>query len=376
MQNETLHLCLKHDPLGKVTLPRRNLQQNSWKNTTVSVLLPSYVAVVKRFETCHLNFTLIEMANNLYESERGRAILVVTGWIVLLLVYCTQAGLLVSFLAIHQDSLYGFMCLVFVPALVFTGFFLRRNWKTNKNAEVDKEIWYVWIIWGAYIVPFVVTVAMIFAMVANELTTENTLGVNALKMTLCITPGLLILFLQLAISPSYRKPVLSLSIFAALNIFDGIEMLETFLTQNEKVIEIDDLTKKLNEFLVQNGGNFTNGTEMLKDFLTENVNETYFDLNAGTEISIIVFACVCFLLSSFGLARNKFWGGDEMKERTTTSIVFGFLEIICANLPFLVIRGVIWKKYKHESAVFIAKNIVSLVVGTVECGVLIKMKLQ
>ena len=26
MQNETLHLCLKHDPLGKVTLPRRNLQ--------------------------------------------------------------------------------------------------------------------------------------------------------------------------------------------------------------------------------------------------------------------------------------------------------------------------------------------------------------
>ena len=335
--------------------------------------------MVECFETCDLNLTSIEMANNQNESERARAILVAIGWIVLIVLYLVQAILLILFLALHQNPHFGCMGFAFVPAPVFTGLFMWWSRKTNEDADdsdEDKEIRYVWVIWGAYIVPFVVAVAMIFAMVAKELTTEDTLGVNALRMTLCITPGLLILFLQLAISPSYRKPVLSLSIFAALNIFDGIEMLETFLTQNEKVIEIDDLTLKLNKFLVQNGGNFTNGTEMLKDFLTENVNETYFDLSAGTEISIIVFACVCFLLSSFGLARNKFWGGDEVKERTKTSIVFGFFEIICTNFPFLVIRGVIWKKYKHESAVFIAKNIVSLVVGAVECGVLMTKKIE
>ena len=309
------------------------------------------------------------MANNLHFA---------IGWVVLLLLYFVQAILLILFLALHQNPFYGFMGFAFVPAPVLTGLFLWWSWKANTctTADKDEEIRYVWVIWGAYIVPFVVTVAMIFAIVAKKLTTKDTLGVNALKTALCITPGLLILFLQLAISPSYRKPVLSLSIFAALNIFDGIEILETFLMQNEKIIEIDDLTKKLNEFLVQNGGNFTNGTEILKGFLTENVNEKYFDLNAATEISIIVFACVCFLLSSFGLARNKFWGGDEVKERTKTSIVFGFLEIIGTNLPFLAIRAVIWEKYKHESAVFIAKNIVSLVVGAVECGILIKMKLS
>ena len=190
------------------------------------------------------------------------------GWIVLFLLYWTQAILLILFLACHQNPYYGFMGFAFVPSPVLTGLFLWWCWKTNTCTTADKEeeIRYVWIIWGAYIVPFVVTVAMIFVMVAKELTTKDTLGMNVLKMTLCITPGLLILFLQLAISPSYRKPVLSLSIFAALNIFDGIEMLETFLLQNEKVIEIGDLTEKLNNFLGQNGMNFTNGTEMLQDF--------------------------------------------------------------------------------------------------------------
>jgi hypothetical protein len=299
-------------------------------------------------------------------SAGGSGNLVVAGWIVLFILYCTQAILLTLFLAVHQHGLFGFMSLLFLPALILTGFFLRRNWNTNAN--VDKEIWYVWIIWGAYIVPFVIKVATIFAMVAKDLTTKDTLGINALKMTLCITPGMLILFLQLAICPSYRKPVLSLSIFASLNIFDGIEMLETFLMQNEAVIKIDGLTEELKNFLMKDG----NGTEALKDFLTE--NGTHFDLNAGTEICIILFACICFLLSSFGLARNKFWRKGDIKERTRTSIIFGFLEIIGTNLPFLGVRIAIWKKYKHESAVFVAKNIVSLVVGAVECGILIKIK--
>ena len=74
---------------------------------------------------------------------------------------------------------------------------------------------------------------MIFGKVAHKLTKEDDLGINALIGTLCITPGLLILLLQLTICPSYGKPVLSLSIFAALNIFDGIEMLEIFLMQKE-----------------------------------------------------------------------------------------------------------------------------------------------
>ena len=54
------------------------------------------------------------------------------------------------------------------------------------------------------------------------------------------------------------------------------------------------------------------------------------------------------------------------------------MEIIGTNLPFLVLRAIIWHKY--EAAIFIAKNAVALVVGVVEylilkgyckCGVMV-----
>ena len=128
------------------------------------------------------------------------------------------------------------------------------------------------------------------------------------------------------ICPSYRKPVLSMSIFAALNIFDGIEILEIFLMQNEK--------------------------------------EANFDLNEETEICIVVFACFCFFLSPFGLVRNKFMANGVVKERRETSLFLGPLEIIGTNLPFLVLRAIIWHKY--EAAIFISKNDVALVVGGIE----------
>ena len=69
--------------------------------------------------------------------------------------------------------------------------------------------------------PYIGTVATIFFTAANDFTKEDTrLGIDTLKMTLRNTPDMLIFLLQLETLPFYREPVLSLSIFAALNIFD------------------------------------------------------------------------------------------------------------------------------------------------------------
>jgi hypothetical protein len=191
--------------------------------------------------------------------------LVGLGWITLLVLYVLQVGLFVSFLVIHLDNYaYAAWFVLFVPAIVFIYVFLRTN--KQSYADEDETIWGVWIIWGSYIVAYVITVAVIFGKVAHKLTKDEDLGINALLGTLCITPGILVLLLQLMICPSYRKPVLSLSIFSALNIFDGIEMLEIFLMQKE--------------------GNF--------------------DLGKEIDICIVVFACLCFLFSPFGLIRNQY----------------------------------------------------------------------
>ena len=79
----------------------------------------------------------------------------------------------------------------------------RRNWELL-YAEEDREIWCVWVIWGTYIFAYVVSVAMIFCKVAEKLTKDDDLGINALKATLCITPVLLILLLHLTICPSSK----------------------------------------------------------------------------------------------------------------------------------------------------------------------------
>ena len=260
-------------------------------------------------------------------AERS-ACLVITGWVTLFVLYFAQVGLLVSFLAIHEHPEYGWYSVAFLPAAIFTLFFLRCN---SEFYADEGKIWYVWIIWGLYIVPYIITVATIFATIAKDLTKDDDLGINALMGTLCITPGLLVLLLHLTICPSYRKHVSSLSVFAALNIFDGIEMLEIFLMQKE--------------------GNF--------------------DLTVHMERSIVVFACFCFLLTSLALLRNEFKSNGEVEQRKCLSIILGPFEMFGTNLPFLVLRAIIWHKY--EAAIFIAKNVLALVVGAVEFLVLTGM---
>ena len=289
--------------------------------------------------------------------------LVIFGWITLFILYWSQVGLLVSILAVPQDFLF------FVPAFVFTCVFL--YWSRSASCVAnDKTIWYVWTIWGTYIVAYIVVVSVIFSTITKDLTEKDILGIDALKITLSITPALLILFFQLSICPSYQKPVLYLSIIAALNIVDGIQMLEIFLLQNEERFDFDWKVEDLRNSLMENGGItcLNNETEKLKDFLLR--NERHFDLDSATEVSIIVFACTCFLLSSFGLVRNKFKANGNVEGRAEIWAFFGLMETIGINFPFLVLRIIIWKTHQYSTFLFIAKNAISLVIGAVAFGLL------
>ena len=74
--------------------------------------------------------------------------LAIFGWLTLFILYWGQVGLLVSILAVPHDFL------LFVPAFAFTCDFIRRHWRVY-HADEDRSIWYVWIIWGTYIVVYV-----------------------------------------------------------------------------------------------------------------------------------------------------------------------------------------------------------------------------
>ena len=268
-------------------------------------------------------FAMVESA----ERTLGRSphLVRLVGWTILCILHYVQVYLFVFILAIYLNGLYVFWFIWFVPAFLYVLYaFYDKKVKKMIYADNDESIWNVWITWGLYIVAYVITVVVIFGKVAHKLTKDNGLEINILIYTLCITPGLLILLLQLAICPSYQKPVLSLSIFAALNIFDGIEMLKIILMQKE--------------------GNY--------------------DIDWEIEISIVFFACFCFLFSPFGLIRNKFVANGEVKQRRRMSMLLIPMEIIGINISFLVLRLALW--HKCAAPIFIAKNTLTIVTGGIE----------
>ncbi len=258
--------------------------------------------------------------------------LVSCGWFFAFAMYIVQACILMKFLEEHtttESHLYWIGVGIYL-AFALAVFIVLCN-SFNGYAQDDEEVWWVWRFWFVYILIYMISVAIIFGEVAHKLDKSETYGPNFLKIILCIAPALLVLVLQLVISPSYRKGVLVVSVFAALDLFDGIEMLEIVLMQNEW---------------------------------------EHFDLDDSVEKVIIVFACLSFLVTSLGLTRNKFDGDDSVEERGNPwAVCLGLVMVLLTNVPFLVLRIYVWVDCGYEASIFIAKNAVSLVVGLVEFGV-------
>ena len=273
-------------------------------------------------------------------KETRSSYLVCIGLVVYISLYAVQASILVNFMVEHIDKSLWWYLLLFVPSFVLlVCYLIKCSYATNND-----QLSVVWLIWATYIPAFFIAVAVIFAKVEHHLDSAKKFGPNSLKGILCITPTLLILLLYLTICPTYRKSILSISVTAALDIFDGIEMLEIILLQNER----DD-----------------------------------FQLSNGLKIAIIVFACACFAISPLGLARNKMttrkieengvkFSIKEIKERKDTSIWHGLIQIFCINLPFLILRLIVWFDCDYEASIFISKNIISLVISVIEIAVLSK----
>ena len=257
--------------------------------------------------------------------------LVLCGWFLAITLYTVQAFVFTKFLEEHSTTGSKFY---WISAAVYLGFAIVvlfvASCMSKGYAETGKQIWLVWAFWFIYILLYAISVVIVFVEVSHKLKKSETYGPNFLKSTLCIAPAMLVLLLQLVITPAFRKDVLSSSLVAALNLFDGIEMLEIVLMQNER-----------------------------EDF----------DLDESVEISIIVFACFSFLITSLGLTRNKFDKerdtGERQERKERTCVCLGLSEIFLTNVPFLALRIYVWADCGYEASIFIAKNVISLVIGLV-----------
>ena len=184
-------------------------------------------------------------------------------------------------------------------------------------------------IWVLYIVALVVNIAMVYGIVGDRIDKTEFLGPNVLKMILCITPLLLLLLLNtgdLDDSDDEEREIVSKLCFPmAVDLFDGIEMIDIVLEEREHDFGIP------------------------KAFST----------------AMIVLACLSMLVSPWQMVENKLTK-DGPKIRFRTALYRSIVQIVFVNLPFLVIRAVVFFMFGKDESIFIAKNGIAIVLSILE----------
>ena len=94
----------------------------------------------------------------------------------------------------------------------------------------------IFAVWTCYIVGFVIFVVIIFGgdePIEDILDKAKFLGPNILKTTLCLAPLILLLLLSTGTNSTvYRDLICQLSLRMALNLSDGVEMLDVIIEEN------------------------------------------------------------------------------------------------------------------------------------------------
>ena len=173
-------------------------------------------------------------------------------------------------------------------------------------------------------------VIIIFGFVLDDIEKESPLTLQALKIVLCTTPLLLLLLVNTAKdsfdSDGNKELVAKLSVQIAIDLFDAVEM--------------------LNIILDYKGHKF-------------NISRKHLD-------AMISVVCISFFLSPWQMAENKVRDRWEPKTRFKTSLLRNLLEMFGVNLAFLIIRVLVLVNYEKDETIFIAKNIIAIIVSLLE----------
>ena len=164
---------------------------------------------------------------------------------------------------------------------------------------------------------------------APVLTVNNntkTLGPTLLKATLCVTPLLLLLLLNTASDANEternKEGVYRLCVQLAVDLLDAVEMIDIVLDEKEH----------------------------------------NYGISQGFGIAMITVACISFLLSLWPMIETKLHG----RKKTTSAICRNAAEIILVNGPFLIIRLVIVISYGKDESIFVAKNVIAIILSGLE----------
>ena len=247
--------------------------------------------------------------------------LVFIGRFAVLALFLTQCGFFAAYPTWYSDdSRWIAVITLYVPAIIYWCYCLKTDAGLNR----------MFYTWGLYtVIALVPNIAITFAVCGDDLNKKNFLGPNCLKVILCLTPVLFLFLLNtaddLSANEDYRQLAKELSVHISIDLFDGVEMLDVVLDERE------------------------NNYGIKKRF----------------GIAMITVACFSFVLSLLQMAENRVNNG-RCQLREKLAIFRNFIQMIFVNLVFLVIRLVIFIKYKKDESIFIAKNGIAIFLSSLE----------
>ena len=254
--------------------------------------------------------------------------LVSIGRLIFFALLMTQSGFFSAYPATYRDRNMASLCLLCTPALFYWFSCLKCTQASLLN---------MFITWGLYLVVFLIPmIAIIFALAGDDLDKEMFLSPNTFKVILCLTP-VLFLFLpntasDLSGNEEYRQLAFRLTFQVTIDLFDAVEMLDIVLDESQKATET-----------------IPNPHGIPKEF----------------GIVMVTLACFSFLLSLLQMAENKLDKG-KVKQRRYLPIIRNLVQLVFVNFVFMVIRLVVFFKYKKEESIFIAKNGIAIYMSALE----------
>ena len=278
------------------------------------------------------------------------------GRLAFVLLLLTQGGFLVAYSVDYDEVAVGapivqgvlFAITAFVwLALIFT------------EAKLSR-LFYVWVL---YVFTLVVNIGILFGTIGDKLDSNKFLGPNVLKGVLCVTPPLLLLLLHNADDLDRsddavrandddaveRKDLVSkLSYQMAIDLFDVVDMIDIVLEDKRHGSANCSCTNT-----IINETNPTSATSSLKT-----IPESF-------GIVMVTVASLSLLMSLWQLFENKL-STDDTKIRFRATVLRNLVEIALVNFVFLIIRLVVYAEYRRDESIFIAKNIISIVLSILE----------
>ena len=172
-------------------------------------------------------------------------------------------------------------------------------------------------------------VGIVFGLTAEKLDSSQPYSPNVLKITLCITPLLLLLLLNSGADPRYRKVLTELSFAMTVDAFDGNELLRTVI-----------------------------------DASNENAAEGQSGIPRSFTRALLSFACITFLLSPIEMVGKLFLLYRD--EKVCFQCIYGAIQVIL-NTAVLCLRLGMFLGYKWDASMFIAKNVIMIVARSLAC---------